>query len=48
MPLLVDKFKRNLRRRFDEEQQQRILAVSLDPGQLDAISVHEYVDLYAV
>ena len=31
LPLLVEKFKTNLRRRFAEEQQQRILDVSLDP-----------------
>jgi 2-methylcitrate dehydratase len=46
MPLLVEKFKRNLRRRFDEEQQRRILEVSLDPDRLDGMAVHEYVDLY--
>jgi 2-methylcitrate dehydratase len=46
MPLLVEKFKTNLRRRFSEEQQQRILAVSLDPARLDRMPVHEYVDLY--
>jgi 2-methylcitrate dehydratase len=48
MPLLVDKFRRNLQRRFNEEQQQRILAVSLAPERLDAMPVHEYVDLYVV
>jgi len=44
----VEKFKTNLRRRFDTSQQQRILDVSLDPGRLDATPVNEYVDLYAV
>jgi 2-methylcitrate dehydratase len=48
MPLLVEKFKTNLRRRFAEEQQQRILAVSLDREKLDQMPVNEYVDLYAV
>jgi 2-methylcitrate dehydratase len=48
MPLLVEKFKANLRRCFPEEQQQRILEVSLDPQQLDAMPVNEYVDLYVV
>jgi len=48
LPLLVEKFKTNLRRRFDTSQQQRILDVSLDPGRLDATPVNEYVDLYAV
>jgi 2-methylcitrate dehydratase len=46
MPLLIEKFKTNLRRRFIEEQQQRILSVSLDPERLDRMPVHEYVDLY--
>jgi len=46
LPLLVEKFKTNLRRRYDERQQERILAVSLDPARLDAMPVNEYVDLY--
>jgi 2-methylcitrate dehydratase len=46
MPLLVEKFKTNLRRRYSEEQQQRILDVSLDPDRLDSMAVNEYVDLY--
>jgi 2-methylcitrate dehydratase len=48
MPLLIEKFKTNLRRRFDEERQARILDVSLDPARLDAMPVNEYVDLYAI
>ena len=48
MPLLVEKFKTNLRRRFNDEQQQRILAVSLDPQRLDEMPVNEYVDLYVI
>jgi 2-methylcitrate dehydratase len=46
LPLLVEKFKTNLRRRFPEDQQNRILEVSLDPDRLDAMAVNEYVDLY--
>ena len=46
LPLLVEKFEKNLHRRFPEEQQRRILEVSLDPGRLDAMPVNEYVDLY--
>jgi len=46
MPLLIEKFKTNLRRRFSEPQQQRILDVSLDPARLDPMPVNEYVDLY--
>ena len=48
MPLLIEKFRTNLRRRFAEDQQQRILDVSLDPARLDAMPVNEYVDLYVV
>jgi 2-methylcitrate dehydratase len=46
MPLLIEKFKTNLRRRFSEAQQQRILDVSLDRTRLDAMPVNEYVELY--
>jgi 2-methylcitrate dehydratase len=46
LPLLVEKFKTNLRRQFPDEQQQRILTVSLDRDRLDAMAVNEYVDLY--
>jgi 2-methylcitrate dehydratase len=46
LPLLIDKFKINLRRCFGEEQQQRILDVSLDRERLESMPVHEYVDLY--
>jgi 2-methylcitrate dehydratase len=46
LPLLVQKFEKNLRRRFPEEQQRRILDVSLDPVRLDTMPVNEYVDLF--
>ena len=46
LPLLVEKFKTNLRRRFGTDRQQRILEVSLDPARLDEMLVQEYVDLY--
>ncbi len=48
IPLLVEKFRTNLARRFDKKQQQAILEVSLDQQRLEAMSVHDYVDLYAV
>ncbi len=48
MPLLVEKFKRNLARRFSADQQQRILDVSLDRERLQRMPVSEYVDLYVV
>src|ERR1700758_3215712 len=43
MPLLMEKFKRNLARRFGEEQQQRILDALLDRGRLERMPVSEYV-----
>ncbi len=46
IPLLVEKFKTNLRRRFNEALQQRILEASLDQDRLEAMPVNEYVDLY--
>ena len=46
LPLLIEKFRNNLRLRFTEQQQERVLAVSLDQQRLEAMSVNEYVDLY--
>jgi 2-methylcitrate dehydratase len=46
LPLLVEKFKTNLRRRFPPAQQQRILDASLDRARLESMPVNEYVDLY--
>jgi 2-methylcitrate dehydratase len=48
LPLLVEKFKTNLRRRYDEPRQEAILAASLDRERLERMPVNEYVDLYAV
>jgi len=48
IPLLEDKFRRNLARRFPTRQQQRILEVSLDQDKLEKMPVHEYVDLYVI
>ncbi len=48
LPLLVEKFKTNLARRFPAAQQERILEASLDAKRLDAMPVNEYVDLYLV
>jgi len=48
IPLLVEKFKTNLARRFPGKQQQAILAVSLDQAALEAMPVNEYVDLYVI
>jgi 2-methylcitrate dehydratase len=46
MPLLIEKFKRNLARRFSPQRQEAILAASLDRNKLAAMSVDKYVDLY--
>ena len=48
MPVLVDKFRTNLARRFPAKQQQAILDASLDRGRLEVMPVHEYVDLYVI
>ncbi|MCS3508661.1 bifunctional 2-methylcitrate dehydratase/aconitate hydratase [Achromobacter sp. JUb104] len=46
IPLLEAKFRTNLARMFAAKQQRRILEVSLDQKALEAMPVHEYVDLY--
>ncbi|MET1530693.1 bifunctional 2-methylcitrate dehydratase/aconitate hydratase [Burkholderia sola] len=48
VPLLVEKFRTNLARRFPAKQQQAILDVSLDQAKLEAMPVDEYVDLYVI
>jgi len=48
LPLLVEKFRTNLARRFPAKQQEAILAVALDADKLEAMPVHEFVDLMAV
>jgi 2-methylcitrate dehydratase len=48
MPVLVEKFKTNLARRFPAKQQKAILDVSLDHRKLEAMPVNEYVDLYVI
>jgi 2-methylcitrate dehydratase len=48
LPLLVEKFKTNLRRRFAEDRQQSILDASRDRARLESMAVNEYVDLYAL
>ncbi|CAB3798617.1 2-methylcitrate dehydratase [Paraburkholderia caffeinitolerans] len=47
-PLLIEKFRTNLARRFPAKQQQAILDVSLDAARLEAMPVNEYVDLYVI
>ena len=48
MPVLVEKFKTNLARRFAEKQREQILEVCLSPRQLEATPVHEFVDMMAL
>ncbi|RZU98564.1 bifunctional 2-methylcitrate dehydratase/aconitate hydratase [Spiribacter vilamensis] len=48
IPLLEDKFRTNLARRFPPRQQRAILDVSLDQATLEAMPVNEYVDLYVI
>lgn len=48
IPLLEAKFRTNLARQFPARQQQRILDVSLNQQALEAMPVHEYVDLYVI
>ena len=48
LPLLIEKFKTNLRRSFAEDRQQKILDASLDRERLESMAVNEYVDLYAI
>ncbi len=48
IPVLVEKFRTNLARRFPAKQQQRILDVSLDQKALESMTVDEYVDLYVI
>jgi 2-methylcitrate dehydratase len=48
IPLLEAKFKTNLARRFPAKQQKAILDVSLEQQKLEAMPVHEYVDMYVI
>jgi 2-methylcitrate dehydratase len=48
MPILVEKFKRNLARRYAERQQRAILDLCMDAGRLESTPVNEFVDQFAV
>jgi 2-methylcitrate dehydratase len=48
VPLLLQKFRINLARRFSAVQQDKILNASLDRVQLENMKVCDYVDLYMV
>ncbi|HPP47620.1 MAG TPA: 2-methylcitrate dehydratase, partial [Accumulibacter sp.] len=48
IPVLVDKFRRNLERCFSSERQTAIRECSLDVDRLLQMPVNEYLDLYAL
>jgi 2-methylcitrate dehydratase len=48
MPVLVEKFKTNLARRFPEKQRAAILDVCMDAKRLEAMPVHQFVDLMVI
>ena len=48
MPVLVEKFKTNLARRFPAQQQKAILDVCMDADRLQAMPVDRFVDLFVV
>ncbi len=48
IPVLVEKFRTNLARRFPAKQQAAILAASLEAETLEAMPVNEFVDLFVI
>jgi 2-methylcitrate dehydratase len=48
IPLLVEKFKTNLARRFPPKQSDAILALCEDGARLEATPVNEFVDLFVI
>jgi len=48
IPLLEQKFRTNLARRFPARQQKAILDISLDQARIEAFPVHEFVDLFVI
>jgi 2-methylcitrate dehydratase len=48
MPVLVEKFRTNLARRFPAAQQRQILDLCLDAERLAATPVNKFVDLFAI
>src|SRR5438128_6347765 len=48
IPVLIEKFKTNLARRFPAKQQRAILDVALDAHRLEAVPAHEFVDLVVI
>ena len=48
IPVLIEKFKTNLTRRFPEKQRAMILDAALDANKLSALPVHEFVDMMVI
>jgi 2-methylcitrate dehydratase len=48
MPVLVEKFKTNLARRYAEKQRRAILDLCMDAGRLESTPVNEFVDQFVV
>jgi 2-methylcitrate dehydratase PrpD len=48
IPVLVEKFRTNLARRFPPKQQMAILEVCLDRTKLEAMPVNEFVDMFVI
>lgn len=48
IPLLVEKFRTNLARRFPAKQQEAILDVCLDQTKLELMPVNEFVDMFVI
>ena len=48
IPLLIEKFRRNLARQFPQKQQRVIAEVSLEQSRLERTPVHEYLDLFVI
>ena len=48
MPILVEKFKMNLARRFPEKQRALILDLCMNPKKMDVTPVNEFVDMLVI
>ncbi len=48
IPVLIEKFKTNLARRFPDKQQRTIVDVALDARRLEMTPVNEFVDLFVI
>jgi 2-methylcitrate dehydratase len=48
MPVLVEKFKTNLARRFPPKARETILDVCMDPARLETMPVNQFVDLFVI